>query len=694
MDVVGRDRGFWRPFAVCIAAFLISALLRVVEVQRWDPERHMLGGEYILATHDAYAWVAGAEEIDSRAADHPMARMLRFLSAVTKIPSAKLAFWLPAVLVALSAVPITLWAANLGAPTMAMLAAGVLGTYTPAVFSRTRLGYFDTDWATLFFPVLVSLLIAVWLQANMNDKGLEQSKRGIRRWALYRPMLLLLVIPIALNWHGYIKISIVAMVWIALALLIFKRCQGMGRTVGIDLIAITLATGLGWIGALLGLLLVVFANRLVISQPGAIRLGRMGLWLSVILLLAFSVFQYQDYLIERIPHYFHLNGFDTASLTFPDLARSVRETQGIAIRAALQGIAYQAWLCVLGMLGYIFLAIKRQAALLLTPALLLGLLSPSIGMRFTMFASPVVILGLCVATSWILPEGVAMWGKELPGSQLLFAAVLLIGIPLIQRSYGRFPVETVLEPEHASALRELDSVAARDGLIWTWWDYGYAAQYFAGMPTFADGGRNSGPYLFTLGSVLGDDDIASSAERIRYSAAHDNEPWMVWQGWDPARVDSWFKEDAFSTEVDELPVPQYLVVQWEAISFLPWIQYYGSWNFEENEGRIHAVVKRVQPLELDLEKGKFIDRSGGEVELVSADLLGEREVEHIDFTHQEMGLHLLIRLRDSDVYLLDDQAYRSTLVQLLILPEQLTRPGSGFELIVDERPDARIFEVR
>lgn len=663
-------------------------------MQRWDPERHTLGGEYILATHDAYAWVAGAEEPDSRTAAHPMARMLRLLSAITKMPSADLAFWLPALLAALSAIPIALWAFNLGAPEMAMLAVGVFGTFTPAVFSRTRLGYFDTDWATLFFPVLISLLMAVWLQSTLSDGGPGKSGRGGLRWALYRPLLLIVFIPAASGWHGYIQVSIIAMVWIALALIILKGRLGTHNSAGIDLVAITLATGLGWIGSLLGLLLVLFGERIPVPSSSTFRLRRMWLWVSVALLLTFSVFQYHEFLLERITHYFRLGAGDTASLVFPDLARSVRETQDTSIRTALQGIGYQAWLSVLGLLGYIYVTIKRPEALFLAPALLLGLLSPSIGIRFAMFASPVVMLALCVAAAWILPAKLLLRSREIPGSPLLFAGALLIAVPLVHRSYGRFPVESVVEPEHAAALRQLDMVSERDGLIWTWWDYGYAAQYFAGMPSFADGGRNTGPYLFVLGRVLGTDDLASSAELIRYSAAHSNEPWREWRRWEADQVNSWFEKAAWAGPVEELPVPQYLVVQWEAISLLPWIQYYGSWDFEQYKGDMNTIVNHVQPLELDLERGSFVDRSGREIELLSADLLDEQGAEHFDYSHQAEGVHLIIRMEDSDVYLLDHQAYTSALVQLLLLPEQVIRSTSRFELIVDSRPDVRIFEVR
>ncbi|MCJ7512552.1 MAG: hypothetical protein MUO23_06230, partial [Anaerolineales bacterium] len=114
----------WKQVGVCALAFLISAGVRLLEAPRWEAPIHRVDGEYLLATHDAYAWVSGAEWEDTHAAGSPMALLLDSLSGLTKVRAANLAFWLPAVLAALSAIPITLWAAHLNATAGASLTAG------------------------------------------------------------------------------------------------------------------------------------------------------------------------------------------------------------------------------------------------------------------------------------------------------------------------------------------------------------------------------------------------------------------------------------------------------------------------------------------------------------------------------------------------------------------------------------------
>ena len=125
-------------------------------------------------------------------------------------------------------------------------------------------------------------------------------------------------------------------------------------------------------------------------------------------------------------------------------------------------------------------------------------------------------------------------------------------------------------------------------------------------------------------------------------------------------MESWFERLPESAQGAWSPMPQYLVVQWEAIPFLPWIQYFGSWDFNDRTGQPSRVEHFSQPLELDLEVGSFIERSGRQFDLSSADLLDESGSTHYDFPRSVDAPHLVIRLDSSDTYLLDDRAYQST----------------------------------
>ena len=54
----------------------LAFALRMLEWPCWQNPEYRLGSEWLLATHDAYHWVAGAEGF-GHAVGHPMAVMLR-----------------------------------------------------------------------------------------------------------------------------------------------------------------------------------------------------------------------------------------------------------------------------------------------------------------------------------------------------------------------------------------------------------------------------------------------------------------------------------------------------------------------------------------------------------------------------------------------------------------------------------------
>ena len=62
---------FWGALTLALAF-----ALRMLEWPCWQNPEYRLGSEWLLATHDAYTWVAGAEDF-GLAVGHPMAVMLK-----------------------------------------------------------------------------------------------------------------------------------------------------------------------------------------------------------------------------------------------------------------------------------------------------------------------------------------------------------------------------------------------------------------------------------------------------------------------------------------------------------------------------------------------------------------------------------------------------------------------------------------
>lgn len=682
----------WSIFAICLLVFLLSLGFRLIELPRWDRPESKIDGEWLLATHDAYFWVAGAEGFNAVAKPMPMALLLEILSGILPISAANLAYGLSILLPALVSIPIALWGFALGAPLVGFIAP-LLATLAPAFYHRTRLGFYDSDWATLFFPLFISWLLAIWIQPHLQDAGEEADFQVGNKFQRTIPAGLIFLTLFSLPWHNSIGLNLIATLGISALLAAFLGSSQSRPQIIQTLVAVALTVGGGWAGATLGLFLLWVRGRYPANFDHR-RAYYLSLIILAMLLVVITGFEFREYILNVGRSYLgEFFGEIDAALVFPALAPSVRETQVVNLNLTLEGIAFNPTLAILGLLGSFIILRKKPTASLLMPLVLLGLGAVRTGIRFTIFATPVVLLGLLVPAEWYAPiaSRKLAWLKHWK-AYLFTVAVLLMA--QIVRSYGRLPIETVVEKEHAQALKDLGQIADPNGKIWTWWDYGYASQYFSGGDTFADGRRNSGEYLHSLGFVLGSDQLGHSAELMQFAASENFEPWRIWNSWKEDEIVAWLEDlPAQRSPPNASQTPQYIIVSWEGVAALPWIQYYGSWDFKALDGQRSRVSEILRPLRLDLETGIFRYDEEQEIRVVSIDRLGSEDPGHFEYPDNAGGPHLLLNMQNGEVFLLDERAYRSTFVQLLIRPVDQPGDSTPFLLLVDHYPFARVFEL-
>ncbi len=165
VTVAGPAPGFgerWAlPLFLLLLTFFLTLGARMLELPYWQNPAYMLGREFLLGTHDAYHWIAGAEGFEF-GAGHPMSELARIAANITGMSPANVGFWLPPIMGALLASAVFLWAWALGHP-FAGVAAGVTTSLSPGFFARTLLGFYDTDLVVLLFFVLLGLVPAIWL---------------------------------------------------------------------------------------------------------------------------------------------------------------------------------------------------------------------------------------------------------------------------------------------------------------------------------------------------------------------------------------------------------------------------------------------------------------------------------------------------------------------------------------------------
>lgn len=555
---------------LALVAYVLAVSIRLGEVPKWDSPDYKIDGEYILATHDSYHWLAGAENFEF-GQDHPMSRFLAVLHALTGQPLGNIGFWLPPFTASLVAAVMVIWAAALGARASG-IAAGLLVCFAPGFLARTLLGFCDTDLVTLFFSLLLGLVPALWLRPWLDSPLLRLKRSGacivrgepalamveadaetvettVSGKILTWPWLAALALSGLFGfwtkeWHSLFSYLIL---WYAAAvplfILLFTARHGEARPAlwrGAVIYILPLLLGIWGFWAALGL-------AYGFMMPGRAhdylwrQSGLYALWGGVLLLvLALCVSGGLPEALLRLIGSYVKREEDPAALNlaaqlaYPGVAQSIIEIQDLKGVKELLAYFYPTWqISLLGIAGFAILAVVSPLAIFHAPLLFLALFGMKLGGRMVMFGTPGVALGLAVPLAWLI-DYVLYYGvffsirrhvrkqrarllkmlRAVPWADLALFILIVPYVSLVPRmSQG-----PMMRVEQARALRELAVLTPENASIWVWWDFGYATQYFANRHTIADGARHGGANLYLPAAVYSSDNPHFAAQLIKYTA--------------------------------------------------------------------------------------------------------------------------------------------------------------------------------
>lgn len=739
----GESLRLWRRGLLWgLVTLALAFALRMVEWPCWQNPEYRLGKEWLLATHDAYHWVAGAEGF-GLAVGHPMAEMLRGIAEALHTCPAAVAFWFPAVLASLVAGIVFAWVWALGSME-AGVAAGLLTSLAPGFLARTLLGYYDTDLVTLFFPLLMTLIPACWAMRYMllprmilrrlvagtglkatpdqwRARAVEQSQPlgNPLRWQW---VLLLgasgLVSWWTQEWHSVFPYLIRYNVILLAVMSLIMAPRGRRALLLLGALAYALPTLGGPAGFAFSLVLLAAGSgpgrslRRLLCRPSVLVL----LWLGTIALLMQG--QILTTLINHANAYLKHAGDvkstgQGATLVYPSVAQSIIEVQDLSFAALFP--YFHPWMeaAVLGLLGFLLVLFRRPGALFLLPLAALGLLSTRLGGRMVMFGAPVVAVGLTLPLYWLLQRLVRADLRG-AGAGLLTSAVLigLLVVPFVDmiQAMSQGPM---INRRHADALTRARTMTPEDAVLWLWWDWGYAAHYFARRATIADGAQHAGPSLYLPAAVFATDNARFARQLIRYTAKSGNEPGNVFKNLDGAAAQALMN----SLRSPETPLIEangrlFIVVSFEMLRLGFWISNFGNWNFETRQGEGGALSIVPQALAYHLGSGEV--QLEGSPTIIYASSIGVFEEtgvtrrnyvqewfdahpratpeEQKAFLSQRRNVYFLFNRVTDEKLVMDEGLYNSLMVQLLLSDPQDPRFSPYFKLVYDN-VFARIYEV-
>ncbi len=702
---------------IFIITYALTMGLRLYEAPAWDNPSLSIQGEKLLATHDAYHWLAEAKDV-GRKKSAPLAEMTQAIYSLTGIQYANLAFWLPAFIAPFAVIPLILlgrhWRLEEGALTAGVLAAGCLG-----FLLRSRLGFYDTDILALFFPLLMYVLLIIvfapflrktWAKTeeNIRDLGWNTLWRfllqavGVGLAGLIYMWFYSNASPVLLASLGALIVCILLLtpnwlqtVWLLVGLMIILGLSLGGPASWLGIAAwfwilwrkrqwLEEKTGLKWAVIALGCIVIIDANLLGI------------VWSGVMKVLGYAKIFTAD--IRR-----------EGDLSLPMVGQSIREAQNIDWGRIIHRVAGHWAIFVAGLLGFGYVLYRFPLSLIFVPLLGMSLFSFTLGNRFTMYGGSVLGVGLGFGLSLILLRMNIRKSLRVVVQMALCVVVLL---PSYHTATGLRPAP-ILPQQYAKTFLEIKEQTQQNARLWPWWDYGYAGQYYAERITFGDGGVHGGNVLYPAAKVHMTHSPRQARQIMQYITVSQeeefaanstkykdmNEFWKPYLADPVAELEELGPEGArdFVRSLAEKEFdwpgdqpPQYLVLSWENMRLAYWISYFGTWDLVTggaDPGRIKQVRGKAG---FDLDKG-VINLSKGQVTLAGLDVLDPKNPRHFEWPNTSRVYAVLNRL-SQELYLMDEKIYKSMMVQMLIRdPKKFEQ---DFELVVDKYPWNRAYRVQ
>ncbi len=703
-----------------IAIFCISFCTRLPDFPNWEIGDYRVDGEWIMGTHDAYYWLAGAEG-EGPAKDAAPATFLKAMSLFSGARLGNTAFWLPALMAGFTGVATLLWAWTLGCVEAGVLA-GILTILAPGFLYRTRLGYYDTDIVTLLFPLLASWSLAAWMRPYLHarwrlpfgffrtaqgeaDKSAEpQEIPGTIEYLLLSAAGA--AAGVFSSWHAHIGAFNIVLVLLALLLGGLQARSHVRSRLFFGLLLFSLGSFAGFAGALTA---VAAVAAVAVLRSRLHRMFRFS-WpflLGVLLLLLFSgaaakagfeterfLFTFVKTTEQQTQPEFILENTPRKELSYPAIGQSIVEAQSISLEHILKRMHPRPWIPVAGILGFAFLLYAQPVSLFLLPLVLFSFTAEKFGARVTMFGAPAVMLGLGIGIGAL---GRAAFENAFASRNTLLALMVflcvLLGIPYFYL-LPRLAPTPVLCKAHAAALVELGHMSPPDSEVWTWWDWGYPVNYYAQRESFADGSKHLGQHIFTVGLALSSPSPLQSNQFIRFSAQENYRPWESLNKLGPQGAELFLADLAKTPRAFRVKQPQYLVLTAENLPLAPWILFYGTWNFISKNGERAKVMRFAPPYGIDYESGVIdLKRGGKSYSVRSIDVLRQEGTKRFQFPDNADDYHLLLYPETADYFLIDTRTYKSMLVRLLLEPSDSPDITPFFRLVYEKKPVVKIFEV-
>ena len=422
---------------------------------------------------------------------HLLEYILYYLVKYTPFTLDQVILYLPAFLSSLVVVPVMLIMRLYSKSNLEVLFSGVLAGVGYGYYSRTYLGYCDTDILNIVLPmfILYSMLFIV--------------KRERYNYIL----LTLLGNVFYIFWYHSSLVLVVTMNFLFILYLLvksFKKAQSYKMAL---LVILSIVKIYFLYKTALFVILFVGLKYLKISYKYYI-----GFFLSVFI-LALTRINLSEFIINAQRYIFKTDELHIENFDFIAPMQLVSEATNIGIMELAHLVSGNIFLFILSLFGYILLTYKHREMLLALPMLLLGLLSFKAGVRFHIYAVPIMVIGYIYFIHFFIPK------LQLKKYFSLFLFFVML-VPALYANYSSLVywntqvARPVFFPEQVKALQDLKERAKKGSYAVAWWDYGWPIWYYSDLDTMIDNGRHHADN-YTVSNIF-----MSNSQRFSHNAIH------------------------------------------------------------------------------------------------------------------------------------------------------------------------------
>jgi dolichyl-diphosphooligosaccharide--protein glycosyltransferase/undecaprenyl-diphosphooligosaccharide--protein glycosyltransferase len=487
-------------FVFILIAYLFSVGMRFIWVNEVSsiPQFHW-NNELMINTNDGYAFAEGArdilkghhEENDLSWSYSAISQLTAFLAKVLPISFETLILYMPTFIGSLIVIPLILIGRALNQTSMGFIAA-LIGSIAHSYYNRTMTGYYDTDMLNIVFPVLemYSLILALTHQRNRT--------------------LIPITISIALYqwWYpgAYALDSALFLMVVGYAL-IFER-----KNVYLYKIALFILIGILAIPLVskISLALIVFAFFHFQKELSTKLFW--PLFASVVALYFFTGGIDPIWVLLKV-YVVHNTANNTVAtgLNYYNVISTVREAGQIPFTIFAERISGHTITFIAACIGYVMAIIAYRPLLITLPLAGLGFIAMAYGLRFTIYAVPVMAIGLAYLIVYL--------SNFIQITLLRYIIAALLTLAVLTPNYlhiKEYIMPTVMTSEEVDALDRLGKISSAEDYVVGWWDYGYPIRYYSDVKTWIDGAKHTGDANYPASYVLSTKDQLSAANMMRF----------------------------------------------------------------------------------------------------------------------------------------------------------------------------------